>query len=390
MTSVNEHLQTPYGTYQLQRLPLQKKQTLRAWDAADEYLLNHLHQENILSEASKLLIINDQFGALATCLNAYAPQSWSDSYINQRSSTHNIQLNQLKSAYQFIPSTEAPRGIFNTVLIKIPKTSALLEDQLIKLKAHINAESHIIAAAMTRNIHTSTLTLFEKILGTTTTSLAKKKARLIFIQYEKSNTEIKPPYPKDYHVKSLGIHLSNHANLFSKDKLDFGSLLMLEQFKKLPPAQHIVDLGCGNGVLGLIAQRHHPQSNISFLDESYMAVASAKMNYEKIYKDDAQSDFIVSDCLSQLSDRDVDLILCNPPFHQQHSIGDQIAWRMFTQSAKRLKKGGELWIVGNRHLHYSAKLKKIFGNSKVIATNKKFQVISASVVPAATNLRRDK
>ncbi len=378
MNSVNEQLQTPYGAYQLQRLPLQKKQTLRAWDAADEYLLNHLHQKNILTEESKLLIINDQFGALATSLNAYAPKSWSDSYTNQRSTAHNVQLNQLKSAHQFIPSTEEPAGIFNTVLIKIPKTSALLEDQLIKLKAHINAESHIIAAAMTRNIHTSTLKLFEKILGTTTTSLAQKKARLIFTQYENSNTEIKSSYPKGYHVKSLGIHLSNHANIFSKDKLDFGSLLLLEQFKKLPSAQHIVDLGCGNGILGIIAQRHQPQSKISFVDESYMAVASAKMNYEKIYKDDTQSEFIVGDCLNQLPDRDIDLILCNPPFHQQHSIGDQIAWRMFTQSAKHLKKGGELWIVGNQHLRYAAKLKKIFGNSKIMATNKKFQVISAT------------
>ncbi|MCK5917554.1 MAG: methyltransferase [Cocleimonas sp.] len=378
MNTIDKHFQTPYGAYQLQRLPLQKKQTLRAWDAADEYLLNYLHQENTLQPDSKLLILNDQFGALATCLNAYTPESWSDSSVSQLSTVHNYHLNQLQPAHHFIPSTETPKGLFTTVLIKIPKTSALLEDQLIKLKEHINADTKIIAAAMTRNIHTSTLMLFENILGTTTTSLAKKKARLIFSHYEKSETEIKSPYPKDYHVKSLGIHLSNHANLFSKDKLDYGSLLMLEQFKKLPQAKHIVDLGCGNGVLGIIAQRYQPQSNISFLDESYMAVASAKMNYDKIYKESRQSEFIVSDCLSQLPDSNVDLILCNPPFHQQHTIGDQIAWRMFTQSAKCLNKGGKLWIVGNQHLHYAAKLKKIFGNSKVIATNNKFQVITAT------------
>ena len=378
MNSLNEQLQTPYGTYQLQRLPLQKRQTLRAWDAADEYLLHHLHQENSLTVDSKLLIINDQFGALATSLNTYAPTSWSDSYINQLSTVHNYQHNQLKLVPPFIPSTETPVGIFSTVLIKIPKTSALLEDQLIKLKAHINTETHIIAAAMTRNIHTSTLKLFEKILGTTTTSLAKKKARLIFATYEKAKIEIKPPYPKDYHVKSLGIYLSNHANIFSKDKLDLGTQLMLEQFKNLPLAKNMVDLGCGNGVLGIIAKRHQPQSVIHFLDESYMAVASAKMNYEKIYKDHTQSEFIVSDGLNQLSISHVDLILCNPPFHQQHTVGDQIAWRMFTQSAKYLKEGGELWIVGNRHLHYAAKLKKIFGNSQIISTNKKFQVIRAS------------
>lgn len=377
MNLSNEHFQTLYGNYQLQRLPQQKKQTLRAWDAADEYLLNHLHQKNLLTPNSNLLIINDQFGALTTSLNHYAPTTWSDSIINQHATEHNYRLNQLTSLPHFIPSTEALNKNFDVVLIKIPKTSALLEDQLIKLTAHIHTETVIIAAAMTRNIHTSTIKYFTTLLGSTHTSLAKKKARLIFSQYEKVTTNITPPYPKDYHVKSLGLHLSNHANVFSKDKLDYGSLLMLEQFKKLPHTQHIVDLGCGNGILGIIAQRHQPESRISFLDESYMAIASAKMNYEKIYNDKTASEFIVSDHLPHSLTAKVGLILCNPPFHQQHTIGDQTAWRMFIQSANCLKKSGELWIVGNQHLHYAAKLKKIFGNSNIIAANKKFQVICA-------------
>jgi len=366
------------GKFQLQRFPLQKRQTLRAWDAADAYLLDYLEQIKALKADSKLLIINDQFGALTTSLSQYALQAWTDSYIAELATKHNLTINGIKSAPQTIPSTETPTGIFSIVLIKIPKTNALLEHQLITLKSQINQDSLIIAAAMTRHIHCSTLKLFETILGPTKTSLAKKKARLIFAQYENKKHQINSPYPKDYHVKSLGIHLSNHANVFSKDKLDHGTLLMLEQFKQLPTAQHIVDLGCGNGVLGIIAQRYQPKSQISFLDESYMAVASAKINYEKIYKTPHNSQFLVSDCLSQLSNDKIDLILCNPPFHQQYALGDQIAWRMFTQSFKRLQQGGQLLIVGNRHLQYAAKLKKIFGNSKIIAANKKFQVISAT------------
>lgn len=365
------------GKFQLQRFPLQKKQPLRAWDAADEYLLNHLQATDALKAKSKILIINDQFGALATSLNQYALQTWSDSYINKIATAHNFKINHLTSTIECIPSTETPTGIFDIVLIKIPKTSALLEHQLIKLKPHINADTLILSAAMTRHIHNSTLKSFEKILGKTSTSLAKKKARLVFTQYEKVNTEINNPYPKEYHVESLGIYLSNHANVFSKDKLDYATLLMLEQFKKLPSSQHIVDLGCGNGVLGIIAQRYQETSHVSFVDESYMAVASAKTNYNKIYNETSESQFLVSDCLDQLPQSNIDLILCNPPFHQQHSIGDQIAWNMFTQSFKKLQKGGQLWIVGNRHLQYSAKLKKIFGNSKIIAANKRFQVISA-------------
>ncbi len=372
-----EQCTNAFGTFQLQRLPLQKKQTLRAWDAADEYLLKYCDENKLLSDDTKVLIINDQFGAINTSLHAYATQSWSDSYINALSSLHNLRINRLDPSFQGVASTKEPEGVFDLVLIKIPKTMALLEDQLIKLKAHIKAETVIVSAAMARNIHRSTLELFERILGTTTTSLARKKARLIFTKFEKTEP-LKPPYPNNLHIKSLGIYLKNHANVFSKNKLDYASLLLIEQFKQLPKAKHIVDLGCGNGVLGIMAQRQQPESKISFIDESYMAVASAQMNYENIHKQLDNAEFIVGDGLSQPPAGEVDLILCNPPFHQQYSIGDQIAWRMFTQSFKCLKTGGELWIVGNRHLQYSNKLKKIFGNSRVLAANKKFQVIVAS------------
>jgi len=73
-----------------------------------------------------------------------------------------------------------------------------------------------------------------------------------------------------------------------------------------------------------------------------------------------------------------DLILCNPPFHQGHVIGDHIAWQMFAQSKKQLRKDGELWIVGNRHLQYHIKLKKIFGNCRQVAGNAKFVMLAAS------------
>ena len=47
-------------------------------------------------------------------------------------------------------------------------------------------------------------------------------------------------------------------------------------------------------------------------------------------------------------------------------------------TAKRcLQYGGELRIVGNRHLDYHHKLKKLFGNCTLIASNQKFVVLRA-------------
>ncbi|MDM6867274.1 methyltransferase, partial [Escherichia coli] len=71
---------------------------------------------------------------------------------------------------------------------------------------------------------------------------------------------------------------------------------------------------------------------------------------------------------------------CNPPFHQQHAITDHIAWQMFNDARRSLKYGGELYVVGNRHLDYFRKLKRAFGNCTTIATNNKFVILKATKV----------
>ena len=109
-----------------------------------------------------------------------------------------------------------------------------------------------------------------------------------------------------------------------------------------------------------------------------MAVESAKMNVSNNLPElVSQTQFKVDDCLTDSDSSTSNLILCNPPFHQQNAVTDHIAWQMFKDSYRVLKKGGELRIVGNRQLGYHIKLKRIFGNCKTIASNRKFVILSA-------------
>jgi 23S rRNA (guanine1835-N2)-methyltransferase len=74
----------------------------------------------------------------------------------------------------------------------------------------------------------------------------------------------------------------------------------------------------------------------------------------------------------------LELVLCNPPFHQQQVVGDLLAWRMFQQARAALVRGGELWIVGNRHLGYHAKLSRLFRSVQQVAATPKFVVLKAT------------
>jgi 16S rRNA (guanine1207-N2)-methyltransferase len=62
-------LSTGINTLELRRFPHREKDNLRAWDAADEYILNELAGRGLLQATSRILLLNDQFGALAVSLS---------------------------------------------------------------------------------------------------------------------------------------------------------------------------------------------------------------------------------------------------------------------------------------------------------------------------------
>lgn len=360
----------------------------QAWDAADEYLIEYVEQNFQDLRSHSISIYNDDFGALA-CWFADAKPLWvSDSYVAKQSCLINLQQNELPTEsvtfYDSVTPIDSPAEL---VLLKIPKTTALLEQQLIELQSRVSTSTRIIAAGKATLIQKSTLALFEKYLGVTTTSLAKKKARLVFCQPSGSQSH-QSPYPTIWFTDKPRFEISNFANVFARQQLDVGARFMLENLSKLSKLANmdnktVIDLGCGNGVLGLHILNLYKHTKVVFVDESYMAVASAKKNiFANLPEKASQSEFIVDNCLdtftktSQFSE--VDIVLCNPPFHQQNAITDHIAWQMFKDAKSVLKKGGQLFVVGNRHLDYPNKLKRLFGSATTVATNQKFSILSVT------------
>lgn len=374
-----QKLSTPFNSLTLNRFPRRNKDQLRAWDAADEYLLQQVRSDDLLSEQSRVLVVNDLFGALSLSLHQYQTTVISDSWLSLQGILVNAAENKIPEvSVQFCNSLEQPQGKFDLVLIKIPKSLAMLEDQLIRLRPLLHEKSRVIGGGMAKTIHTSTLKLFEKYIGPTKTSLAQKKARLIFPEYDPELNHPESPYPSGYTLEGTQYRIINHAAVFSRDSLDIGTRFFLQHLPQNSRYKKIVDLGCGNGVVGLIAAEKNPDAELCFLDESFMAVASAEANFNAAFGDTRVAEFRATDCLQGVEPGSCDLILNNPPFHQNNIVGDFIALQMFREAQKALKAGGELWVIGNRHLGYHSRLKKLFGNCDTIASNKKFVILRAA------------
>lgn len=267
------------------------------------------------------------------------------------------------------------------LLVRVPKSLALLEDQLLRLAPALHKGTVVVGTGMVKEIHTSTLKLFERIIGPTRTSLAEKKARLIHATVGTPGDRGISPWPYRYELPdgigpSSGRTVVNHAGVFCAERLDIGTRFFLQHLPEPSGAARVVDLGCGNGVVGTAVALTAPEAELLFVDESFQAVASAEETY-RVNEMDGPAEFRVGDGLAGIADGSVDLVLNNPPFHTHQATSDATAWRMFTGARRALRPGGELWVIGNRHLGYHLKLRKLFGNSQLVASDAKFVVLKA-------------
>ncbi|MGQ4434936.1 MULTISPECIES: methyltransferase [unclassified Streptomyces] len=372
---------TPWGDRALSRFPEDPRDRLRAWDASDEYLLRQLAEQDTPLSGT-VVIVGDRWGALATALAEHRPVQITDSFLTQEATRANLARNEVDAdSVRLLTTQDPPPERVDVLLVRVPKSLALLEDQLLRLAPGVHADTVVVGTGMVKEIHTSTLKLFERILGPTRTSLAEKKARLIHCAPRSSASRAANPWPHSYALPDgigtvSGRTVVNHAGVFCAERLDIGTRFFLQHLPEGRGPRRVVDLGCGNGVVGTAVSLADPEAEVLFVDESFQAVASAEATY-KANGVPGQAEFRVGDGMVGVAADSVDLVLNNPPFHSHQATTDATAWRMFSGARRALRPGGELWVVGNRHLAYHVKLKRLFGNSQLVASDAKFVVLKA-------------
>ncbi|MER5360544.1 methyltransferase [Streptomyces sp. NPDC002785] len=379
-------LTTSGAGYDLARFPEDPRDPFRAWDAADEYLLRRLEgtgEPEPVDLSGAVVVVGDRWGALSTVLAGHRPVQITDSYLAQRATLANLDRNGMDAdAVRLLSARDTPPERIDVLLVRVPKSLALLEDQLHRLAPAVHAGTVVIGTGMVKEIHTSTLKLFERIIGPTRTSLAVKKARLIFCTPDPALARTSSPWPYGYDLPEgvgpvSGRTVTNHAGIFCAERLDIGTRFFLGHLPARSGPDRVVDLGCGNGVVGLSAALANPEATVTFIDESYQAVASAEETFRANTGPDAKADFVVGDGLAELPPASVDLVLNNPPFHSHQATTDATARNMFHGARAALRQGGELWVVGNRHLGYHTQLRRTFGNCTTVAGDPKFVVLRA-------------
>ena len=328
------------------------------------------------------VVLHDAFGALTVPLADRTPSVVVDSYCSAVAIRENLGRHGVDAATVSVSTPlDDLAGPISLLVVRPPRSLALLEHLLRSVRPLLATDAVVVGAEMVKHLHSSTLAVFERVLGPTTTSRAHRRARVIECRPDPTVDPGPWDWPTTFRLEPGAHDITSWPGVFAASRLDHGTALLLDHLPETDGPEKIVDLGCGNGVLGTFAAIENPEAELTFVDDSALAIASAEATYRANVGAARGATFVhgngLSDGPGALADASVGLVLSNPPFHEHRAMGDAVAWQMFTDAHRALQVGGELWIVGNRHLAYHAKLHRIFGNCEVVASSPKFVVLRA-------------
>lgn len=178
-------------------------------------------------------------------------------------------------------------------------------------------------------------------------------------------------------IKNTELVLRTNDEVFSPTAADKGTLAMLGAVE-FSECDRVLDLGCGCGIVGILAAKLIGEERVVMCDVSENAVALSRENaaangvpFVKILK---------SDGFSEISDRDFTLILSNPPYHTDFSVAKGFIENGF----RHLVTGGKMIMVTKRLDWYKNKLTAVFGGVKVTEADGYYVFVSekrAAVTP---------
>lgn len=176
--------------------------------------------------------------------------------------------------------------------------------------------------------------------------------------------------PISFTLNDERFDLNSAAGIFSSDKFDTGSRILVETLlEDAAPGRNVLDLGCGIGVIGVILSRFW-HCAITGIDPNTKACELAEANYKANHVEG------VVLCQDHLDDKLYDTIVLNPPIR----TGKETIYRLFDECEKQLTAGGSLWIViRKQHGAQSAldRLQAIGLQARRVARDKGFWVIQA-------------
>lgn len=154
----------------------------------------------------------------------------------------------------------------------------------------------------------------------------------------------KPTSTHDYHefettIRNVTLNLTTDAGIFSKNRLDPGTELLIESIPLDSNLKNIMDLGCGYGPIGLTIAKLLPEATVYMSDINERAVELGIKNA----RINGITNVIIKpgNGFEPFAGQKFDLVVTNPPIR----AGKQVIYELVDQAFEALNPGGLLALV---------------------------------------------
>lgn len=175
-------------------------------------------------------------------------------------------------------------------------------------------------------------------------------------------------------LRGLVLRLASRPGVFSWEHLDEATAILADVMT-VQRGDDVLDLGCGTGVLGVLASALSQEGQVVLVDADLEAVRCVQHTIDT--QGLSRCTALGSDIAGAVLDRRFDVVVTNPPFHVGKATDLEVPAQFIRDAHAVLKPGGRLQLVANRTLPYEQLLREQFGRFEVLHDGARFKVLGA-------------
>lgn len=166
----------------------------------------------------------------------------------------------------------------------------------------------------------------------------------------------------EYTFKNERIKLYSDNGVFSKNRIDFGTNVLLNSLDDLSNINSVLDVGCGIGTIGICIQKKYKNIHVDMIDVNERAIGLAIKNIKQNALTNAFA--FISNMYENVNNT-YDMIISNPPIR----AGKQIVHQVVIEGFTHLNDNGCIYIVIQKKQGAESmknKMMEVFNNVEVV------------------------
>ena len=162
--------------------------------------------------------------------------------------------------------------------------------------------------------------------------------------------------------------------VFSKERVDYGSRVLLDAMDIKQEQTSLLDVGCGYGTLGISLKKEYPWLSVEMVDVNERAISLCQ---ESIEYNNIENAKVYKSFIYESVEGTFDIIVSNPPIR----AGKKVVFEILEKAYNHLNHHGDLIVVIQKKQGAPSakkKMEEVFGNCEVITKDKGYFILKST------------